>query len=389
MCLGRNSNQWYEVTINGNAACAEAARLAYHFSRNRYQLLIVQMSGWWLRLKRNAHTRAIVVKWPSVVNHIATFALAVPPLPEILRLPPPFGTRRAVKRAARRAGRAKPAVGTHSSKMRIAELDEEHTVDGILNVIHDSSEPVAIISEAEAMAAARALWEASVESRIASSSSDEQCLQAMGISENLCRSKEPEIIFLGKLNRITRELLKGFAEGASMRPCRDALLAQGFSWNLGSGAMIFVYPWQYSEVMVSPGAKHLHPDHVVFAESVDYLVEEVLEGHNVWMKARSPLDVGDVGRDVMTSSSHDSGCKADVGGDGGRGTEQNTREFDVPWTPLVTVERTFLCLVPPNPVQDSAVTVSSIDVHNQNGNPRRLPVLTGSQHACSEFPFAV
>merc|ERR1712032_1292945 len=95
------------ITLNRNSACAEAARLAYHFSRNRYQVLIVQMTGWWSRLERNALARHdVIVKFASVVNHIATFALAVPPLPEILKLPPPFGTRRAVKRAARRAGLA-------------------------------------------------------------------------------------------------------------------------------------------------------------------------------------------------------------------------------------------------------------------------------------------
>jgi len=373
--VGTHSNDVHEVTINRNAACAEAARLAYHFSRNRYQLLVVQMSGWWSRLERNTHTRAVVVKWPAMVNHIATFALAVPPLPEILQLPFPFGTRRAVKRAARRAGLAGPAVDTYiaTSNMATVESDEQLRVEVIQNVIHDSSEPVASISEAEAMAASHALWETSVESLIASPSSDKPSSQAMGISESLRHSKEPENIFLGKLNRIPRELLKEFAEGASMRPCRDALLAQGLSWKLGSGAMIFVYPWQHSEAMAAVGDTRLHPDHVVFAESVEYLVAEVLERHNIWMKTRSPLDVGDISRNDMTSSSHDSGCKADVGSDE-RGSELNKREFDVPWAPLVVEERTFLCLVPPNPVQDSAVTASSTDVHNKHANPRRSPV---------------
>merc|ERR1712048_107317 len=117
---------------------------------------------------------------------------------------------------------------------------------GIQDVIDDSSEPVAVIPEVEATAASRALWEAAVESRIAALPSEQLFSDAtdVGQGEDQCLSKEPETVFLGKLNRIPRELLQEFAEGASLRPCRDALLAEGLPWRLGSGAMIFVYPWQ-------------------------------------------------------------------------------------------------------------------------------------------------
>ena len=37
-----------------------------------------------------------------MIDHIASFALAVPPLPEILNLTRPMGTRNAARRAARR-----------------------------------------------------------------------------------------------------------------------------------------------------------------------------------------------------------------------------------------------------------------------------------------------
>ena len=39
--------------------------------------------------------------WPNIVDRIATFALAVPLLPEIASMPIPFGFRRAARRALR------------------------------------------------------------------------------------------------------------------------------------------------------------------------------------------------------------------------------------------------------------------------------------------------
>merc|ERR1719510_337012 len=108
--------------------------------------------------------------------------------------------------------------------------------------------------------------------------------------------------------------------------------------------MIFVSPRQYSATMAAIGDKHMHPDHVVFMESVEYLVAEVLDRHNTWMKGRSPLEVGDVSGKAFSSSSHDSGRQADVGSDGGRGSGLYSREFDVRWAPYVFKERTFLCL---------------------------------------------
>jgi len=177
------------------------------------------------------------------------------------------------------------------------------------DVIDDPSEPAAIIPEGET----------AVESRFPS---DQPSSDATGISdgEDWRHSNEPEKAFLGKLNRIPRELLKEFAEGSSLRPCRDALLAEDLPWKLDSGAMIFVYPWQHSQVMVALSDKKLHPDHVVFTESVEHLVAKLLERHNIWMKDQIPLNVGAVRHNVTSSSSRDSGRNADAGGDGGWGS---------------------------------------------------------------------
>ena len=91
------NGDFFPVTINHNVAPAEAARLAYHLCRHNHQVVLVQLTGWWSR-----NCGGVRVLWSRVIDHIASFALAVPPLPEILNLPRPMGTRNAARRAARR-----------------------------------------------------------------------------------------------------------------------------------------------------------------------------------------------------------------------------------------------------------------------------------------------
>ncbi|CAE7728355.1 unnamed protein product [Symbiodinium sp. CCMP2456] len=74
-----------EITINGNVRAAEAARLAYHLCRHRYQVVIVQLMRWWSRKGRR-----VPVASSGVVGHVAAFALAVPAVPQILSMPDPW-----------------------------------------------------------------------------------------------------------------------------------------------------------------------------------------------------------------------------------------------------------------------------------------------------------
>jgi len=242
------------------------------------------------------------------------------------------------------------------------------------SVNHDPSDPGAEIPEAEARAISHALWEAAVEDRILSRSSDGQPSEVASIDHRKghCHPNVSEKVFLSKLNRIPRELLKEFAEGASLRPCRDALLAEGFEWRLGSGAMMFVHPWQFNRAMAVLGNTELHPDHVVFTQSVEYLVAEVLEPYNTWMKSRSPLDMEAVSHTIISSSSYDPRGDTDAEGDGGRASGLSHGELEALPTPVVSVVNTFWTLVPPD--QSSAVTVSDTDVYNSGNNPRRMPV---------------
>ena len=85
-------------------------------------------------------------------------------------------------------------------------------------------------------------------------------------------------------------------------------------------ALIFVHPWQYREVEAALGRIQPLPDHVVFAESLEYLVEEAmaiclgLEGcRGAWARAREELlrvRAQDGGSDIATAGSAESGRDA-------------------------------------------------------------------------------
>ena len=104
------------------------------------------------------------------------------------------------------------------------------------------------------------------------------------------------------------------------------------------------------------GVKPLRPDHVIFTESLEYLVEEVLAQHGTWVKDRSTLDIQNIG-DQDSQQGEDSDENKEPGG---------LRS----WQSLMFVEKTFVCLAP---VRSCAITtVSSTDVRNPDANPRRV-----------------
>ena len=230
----------------------------------------------------------------GVVDHIAAFALAVPAVPEILQLPRPLGTRRAAKRAAyrrRRAGQlAVPRRVVQTSEQGIeprmpVNTSWDHLAPEVIEeVVHESQEVAAFISEDVAEATSHALWESAVEMRVAkgvAAGSDPEAGSASHqATENIC---------LGKLNRIPRELLRELASGPALQPSRRALEAEGFPWKFSSGVLMFVSPCQHVDAMTALADEQLHPDSIIFAESMEYLIDEVLCQHGTWMKDRSTI----------------------------------------------------------------------------------------------------
>merc|ERR1711879_561505 len=84
--------------------------------------------------------------------------------------------------------------------------------------------------------------------------------------------------WLGKLNRSPKAVREEFCMGSTMRATRKALEQAGHAWKLPEGSLVFVHPWQYQAVMkaLSERGEQLFPDHVVFTESLEHLVAEVL-----------------------------------------------------------------------------------------------------------------
>lgn len=170
-----------------------------------------------------------------------------------------------------------------------------------------------------------------------------------------------ENIWLCKLNRNTKPLRSALCVGPSLQPCRDALEGAGHPWRLPSGALAFMHPSQYRMVMIALGSRDLQPDHIVVAESLEYLVEEALDRHNGRCRGRQLINVGISVSELATSSSEPI-CQDGEEIDQTSGTSDRFH---------VIVQRTFLCSVPIG-CGPCMVTASTTDAHSACGaNPRR------------------
>jgi len=65
-------------------------------------------------------------------------------------------------------------------------------------------------------------------------------------------------------------------EGDELEPVRAALAEAGHSWQLPSGAKVFVHPEDFSAVRASLAARSLRPHHVVVSQAFEPLVREAL-----------------------------------------------------------------------------------------------------------------
>lgn len=115
--------------------------------------------------------------------------------------------------------------------------------------------------------------------------------------------------------------------------------------------------------MALVGLKHtqLQADHVVFAESLEYLVEEAMSRcKSAWMKTRIAI----------------SGSSSEIATFGGEeiesvsGGSTASEQLDWPEYAEIVVQRTFITLVPRH-AAESEVTKSTTDAHlHSTANPR-------------------
>jgi len=117
--------------------------------------------------------------------------------------------------------------------------------------------------------------------------------------------------------------------------------------------------------MVALSSADLWPDHIIFTESLEYLVEEaLLRSKGVWMRSRAPISESS-SRVATVSSEEVEGISKD--------SEDDEAELWDEWVAAVKICRTFICLVPQSISRESIVTKSSTDGHFPNlTNPRSL-----------------
>lgn len=289
--------------------------------RNRYQVLILQMSRWWRRVERDpCDGYKIEVARTSVVNRIAQFADAVPLLPAIAHMPPPFGMRRAAKRAERRlqkaanmplpdrSGRRSDAVRAVASGSAVvgsehvpsfpAMRSEGELVKSPLQVVeHDQDDEAAVISEHEAAATARALWEAHVE---LAARSHAKTIQPADLAEAATDGVSSKFTAYGSIESDVQTVASPRASdfgltvhlvefscsplamkerlhrGPELEPVREALRQAGRKVALPSGASIFVYPEHYDTALLALKGLELRPQHVVIADAFQPLLDEAI-----------------------------------------------------------------------------------------------------------------
>merc|ERR1712100_703397 len=156
--------------------------------------------------------------------------------------------------------------------------------------------------------------------------------------------REQDKIILGKLNRIPKALRDELCEGASLRSCRSALEAEGHAWKLASGALIFVHPFQYRAVILTLSCHDLRPYHVVFSESLGYLVDEALaQNKGSWMETNELVDNQDP-TSTQAGSLSDARSLEAPGKDHEIDQHMEGRGSDCCWE--LCIRSTFISLVP-------------------------------------------
>jgi len=89
-------------------------------------------------------------------------------------------------------------------------------------------------------------------------------------------SNEFQHIFLHQYSRCPAPFHEALRDGRELEPVRAALEQAGHSWELPSGAKIFVYPEQFAAVAAVLARRELRPYHIAVAEAFEPLVREAL-----------------------------------------------------------------------------------------------------------------
>lgn len=243
-------------------------------------------------------------------------------------------------------GTRRPSSTRHPGHQRIG------LQNNVLETMAHAEEP-AFINEHEASAVVSQQFASFVESRI-----DE--VEAWHDIDLSCHNEQTEIYLL-KLNRNPSSIRQALTKGPAMRNCREALMKRGLDWKHDSGALLFVEPWQYHQVITYCATQktQLRPDNIILCKSMEYLVAEAMLSADITTSAKH--------RELLMT------LKA-AGSDAATLGERDTQRI-AEWHTVLKVVRTFFCLVAV-PDRESDVTASTTQVHCPNRNARqssRLP----------------
>jgi len=244
----------------------------------------------------------------------------------------------------------------------------------IQNVMH--SEQAARIDEQEAAQFAELQYAGFIERNLGRIASDDATdPDEVDVESEPQQAEDHDHIVLGKLNRMSKALRTELSEGASLRFCRDALEAAGHSWKLLSGTLVFVHPSQYRTVMSALSCFELRPYHIVFAESLGYLLEETLARYKgSWLASSIPVqeNIENTSEVGMASESGTSIPEEDEGTSWANALKTGVQESHMEDGKLVMcVQRTFVCIVHQSTKLENHVTASAGDAHcNTVTNPR-------------------
>jgi len=160
-------------------------------------------------------------------------------------------------------------------------------------------------------------------------------------------------ILVGRVNRMPRALRVHLAESNSLRQCRRALEDAGLPTQTAEGALMFIKPDQYPEVLraVRLSTLTLSPSDIIFALSFEHLLAEALDsdsfnGQGCWFRSQKELGANSA-EDFLNLSS-----------DSGR--ESSSLEY------TVCVHRSFLVCMPTRATAMDDVTVSTTDLRGPN-----------------------
>lgn len=163
-------------------------------------------------------------------------------------------------------------------------------------------------------------------------------------------------IVLGNINRFTKDLAELLREGVSLKPCREALEAAGYPFRTPEGAMLAVHPHQHPGVRRALADIDLKPSNLVFAESLEHLLEEAFSrcrSKGAWMRERLPLDVELDGSQASRAGSHQE--------------PEGDQEDAAPSFTRIRTIRTFVHADIVGTDQETAhVTASTTDCHMEN-----------------------